>query len=998
LNDYKKAELLQRIKAFNNREAVDRFFIYLEQLKDHLGFADYDNRLVLNVRNDYRKRFSVNLGSLLVLSLSQEHGDLVMQFRITREAFEQMAVEYPMENAFPDSKHPKTLVAGIKLSTLSRQGLPEGIINSWLECCTAVLPVKLRQNVSRDHIPLMWAMIGNSNLYQQIMTEAGTYESSSPDVDHRRRKLIRDYKDRIRRDRNAGEIYKWELLSKQHWNLDAPDFLQMIKSIPFRNLVYPMGIAALHHIAAERGPQLRDAFKQLFDENIELAERLEGFRLETERLYREIEPKLKPHQEERSIATYLTYYAPDKYAFYKWSFYAKYCKLSGIAQAPAGERYQHYLGLLQQFIDGYVRNDSELIELSKSTLPPGSFEDPGLLLLGQDILYTTLDLGERTFISVIEELKELLKDDELLRDFTFGPQKGYAIKGEGETYVWIADAQKVIGNIDAHYEIVIRSDEHKRPAYFVDLHFESSDASNNMRFEHAIGNSLPAGLSWIPWHRKANSIGATKGIAPGADDLVEQLASNLRYLEEQMGDRIRSIIHPANTLSSEKNPLVKHPLNQILYGPPGTGKTYSSITHALAIIDGQSIDHYKDDDRRAEFKARFDSLLVHDWTNPKGQIGFITFHQSMAYEDFIEGIKPLKPDAGDTHVRYDVVPGIFKRMCELAIQKHSSPDFEEAYAAFVNEVRESEGLTLHTPRQRKPFNIRMSEGNSCVITSMNEGATDTTVTKDVVRKYLVDGDIGHWESYIVPIGEYIRSRYSLDIRMDDASQKPFILIIDEINRGNVSQIFGELITLIEEGKRTAQPEALIATLPYSRQTFSVPSNLYIIGTMNTADRSVEALDTALRRRFTFVPMMPEPAKLKGRDIGIDLESMLDTINKRLAVLLDEDRTIGHAWLMGVKDIAGLQDVFATKIIPLLQEFFYHDLGKIGLVLGSSFVKAEPVAQSIFADFKAASDTASSYRGTMKFSIRPQADWRFDTIANNVVAALTSQALENGAGN
>jgi len=183
-----------------------------------------------------------------------------------------------------------------------------------------------------------------------------------------------------------------------------------------------------------------------------------------------------------------------------------------------------------------------------------------------------------------------------------------------------------------------------------------------------------------------------------------------------------------------------------------------------------------------------------------------------------------------------------------------------------------------------------------------------------------------------------------------------VLIIDEINRGNVAAIFGELITLIEPDKREGMPEAMNTILPYSKNWFAVPPNIHLLCTMNTADRSVEAMDTALRRRFTFVEMKPNAALVRPNVNepmwhGVDLEKMLITINNRIELLLNKEYAIGHAYFMNIRNFDDLKEVFATKIIPLLEEYFYGDYAKVGLVLGNSFVKQKTVeADNVFADF------------------------------------------------
>lgn len=171
---------------------------------------------------------------------------------------------------------------------------------------------------------------------------------------------------------------------------------------------------------------------------------------------------------------------------------------------------------------------------------------------------------------------------------------------------------------------------------------------------------------------------------------------------------------------------------------------------------------------------------------------------------------------------------------------------------------------------------------------------------------------------------------------NDNSLKPYLIIIDEINRGNVSKIFGELITLIEPSKRIGESEGLKVTLPYSGEKFGVPKNVYIVGTMNTADRSITSLDTALRRRFEFVEMMPDAEELeKSKYKDVNLKKLLEAINTRIEYLLDREKTIGHAFFIGAENLNNLKNVFQNKIIPLLQEYFYDDYALIDVVLNKN---------------------------------------------------------------
>ncbi|WP_324023456.1 McrB family protein [Aeromonas caviae] len=200
-----------------------------------------------------------------------------------------------------------------------------------------------------------------------------------------------------------------------------------------------------------------------------------------------------------------------------------------------------------------------------------------------------------------------------------------------------------------------------------------------------------------------------------------------------------------------------------------------------------------------------------------------------------------------------------------------------------------------------------------------------------LEPYLVNG----YNNILAPLVEHLLSSEG-GSREAEPSSDARVLIIDEINRGNVSRIFGELITLIEPSKRAGAAEALSTTLPYSKQPFSVPNNIYLIGTMNTADRSLAGLDIALRRRFDFEEMPPKAELLDGVVIEqeghkVDVGRLLRTLNQRIEVLLDRDHCLGHAYFMPLKGdptLARLESIFRNQILPLLQEYFFEDWQRI----------------------------------------------------------------------
>ncbi len=443
----------------------------------------------------------------------------------------------------------------------------------------------------------------------------------------------------------------------------------------------------------------------------------------------------------------------------------------------------------------------------------------------------------------------------------------------------------------------------------------------------------------------------------------------IEELEEDLEEEKDLVINPFSQFNL--------PLNQILYGPPGTGKTYNTINSAIRIANPE----FNLNQERVVIKAEYHRLVE------AGQIVFTTFHQSMSYEDFIEGIKPeIEEDSeGYKNVIYEIQNGIFKLISQKAQQKRLKEEtvnyqftFDDAWGFIINEstlgleTKNPIHLSIQTPNlglkivdvtekgnlKLKP--IYSEEAKEYIVSysrtkKLQEAFPDLSVIKNIDKEFraVIGGSnsTAYW-AVINYINDKINSRQTSTTKERILPSLPHVLIIDEINRGNVSQIFGELITLIEENKRLGNPEELQITLPYSKEKFGVPSNLYIIGTMNTADRSVEALDTALRRRFSFVEMMPDVEVVEKENFkDYPRVEIMQKINQRIELLLDKNYILGHSYF--IKD--DFKSSFNNEIIPLLQEYFYNDCGKIGLILGKGFVREKEISKgnspNVFADFE-----------------------------------------------
>nr|WP_227500157.1 AAA family ATPase [Acinetobacter venetianus] len=428
---------------------------------------------------------------------------------------------------------------------------------------------------------------------------------------------------------------------------------------------------------------------------------------------------------------------------------------------------------------------------------------------------------------------------------------------------------------------------------------------------------------------------------------INSLTDLEKFCEWYELDTHQSIDNSNSKVNKEMSNKILQPLNRILFGAAGTGKTFNTINHAISIIEDKSLEELQTETRE-ELKKRFDNY------KNQGQIKFVTFHQSFSYEDFVEGIRAKTDDQGN--LTYDEESGVFKELCEDAEAEIKLKKVNEltpteisingAIDNLINRAKNEE-IIFHTKRGME---IRVTSNSSGTLFSLTSKDNNIRLSTRHIRNYLkTQSDIiVDQKSYEWAIANSLRSEIKYEKKM--VQPKPYILIIDEINRGNISRIFGELITLIEDSKRQGAEEALSVTLPYSKEEFSIPHNLYLIGTMNSSDRSLTGLDIALRRRFTFIEMPPRPELLDNLEIdGVNVQELLTVINQRIEILLDRDHCLGHANFMSLEQqptLENLSNIFKQKVIPQLQEYFFDDWAKINLVLnGNGMLKPKPVETS-----------------------------------------------------
>jgi hypothetical protein len=414
-----------------------------------------------------------------------------------------------------------------------------------------------------------------------------------------------------------------------------------------------------------------------------------------------------------------------------------------------------------------------------------------------------------------------------------------------------------------------------------------------------------------------------------AGDIVTKTLTDITKYPDYV-ERLSKLLKIELSETASKNVYMEHPLNAILYGPPGTGKTYNTVLRASEIIENRKIDSYSE--ALAIFKAN-----LHE------QIEFITFHQNYSYEDFIQGLRP--DTENDNQLTFDRKDGIFKVIADKALQNLENSErppvakrtFEEVFNEFINPLVEDEVEEIEVKMKKVSYFITAITNKSIDFRKASGGTAHTLSIGTLKKMYVAESvlDIQGLASYYSPLLESL-----LKIGKDSSGKKAeikrknYVIIIDEINRANISRVFGELITLIEPDKRSHGAIPMEAKLP-SGDSFVVPSNLFIIGTMNTADKSIALLDIALRRRFEFEAMYPK-YEIEGQEIyDVDI---LKKINEQIIKSKGHDFQIGHAYFMGEnKDLISRMN---KKVIPLLLEYYMNDEKEVKGILLSSGLAIE----------------------------------------------------------
>ncbi|MFR8469834.1 AAA family ATPase [Eisenbergiella tayi] len=811
------------------------------------------------------------------------------------------------------------------------------------------------------------------------------------------------------------ERYKWEAIGwyKSHWDIETADFAGMF-SVAFSkasnllaaNMYYPYKVACEF---AENEPEtVRALFKELYDERVPLGKRYDDFRdgfKKYLKVLQEREPvhmmHLNHYQDLHAVSVYLTFEFPGTYYLYKAKVYNSFKNLTGYVEDRGKVRSVVWkienCNRMCSEVWKTVKKDQELLAMSKKRLTADCFRDEEGYLLAMDVVF----LGS--------QLKNEIDKPQNVEEEYWPSSDEYNTGMTKEVWLAILKDSSITSKENlVMFKRMIELGGESTCAHLADVYGRTHNYYNLLASRFCervkIKEALPDCLN----QRGENKLWPVAFIGkPIVEDGNNRFLWKIRdELEEALEELDLDNIYTEEEDLSDTD-VAK---NTILYGPPGTGKTYSTVIYAVAIIEKKTLASVRKEPYE-DILERFNTYKKDGFiesTTFHQSYGYEEFIEG------IRPVMESETEENE-EIRYDVCAGIFKKFCECAnlpvinkeadIGLNNSPTIWKVSldGTYDNPTRTEclenghirIGWDEYGPKIDASTDFSKSGGRNVLnafIYKMKIGdvvlSCYSNTTIDAVG--IVTGEYEWCDGYenlkrlrnvkwiVKGIHEDIlaanggrtltlSSVYRLTVSLADVmaiiekyrdgssvvkpNHKNYVFIIDEINRGNISKIFGELITLIETSKRVGQLEETTVILPYSQRPFGVPDNVYLIGTMNTADRSIAAIDTALRRRFHFREMQPDAEVLENIFVeDLSIRDMFVRMNKRISVLYDREHTIGHAYFLPLKKeptIETLADIFANNIIPLLQEYFYEDYEKIRLVLGDNN-KKNPEEQFIIA--------------------------------------------------
>ena len=813
------------------------------------------------------------------------------------------------------------------------------------------------------------------------------------------RRIIRQYKDSFE-TWFPQERYKWRAVQcfQDHWYPERKGFAEVLRNslaqasnLLDANNSYPRKM--IEYFAEKEPDTVHKMFQQLLNSEEDITTRIQHFEQAADALlvrHRSKESMKQHFQNDRTVCAYLFFAHPDRYFLYQYGKLKAFLSEIGsdiLCKMGDKQNVIAYQEIAEKVLRS-VQQDSELlnmVQMELDKLGSAYYPDTEHHLLADDVIY----FGSRLYKSDYWPLQtdydpEISAEQwgDLLTDSTVCTAENLAILQKirqlgGESTC--KQLSQELGGSPAHYNgslVQLARRVHEK----TDCPLARNDDDEQ---------------KWWPI------------LFLGRSALPEQPGTYSWKLRDELEDALELLTQKEVTGS------MSFAKNTILYGPPGTGKTYQTVNYAVAIIEGKDLKEVQAEDHervleryrqyrqegRIEFTTFHQSFGYEDFIEgirPK----FLNEEEDgknegeVAYEiadgifkRFCAKAQPPAVDPNQNPYGFSISPTIWKVSLANTGDNPVRTYCMEHGCIRIGWDEYGEAITDETDYHSggkavlNAFLSRMQPGDivlSCysarsidavgVVIGEPEWHNEFDHYKRLRKvKWLIRGKDIPIDDFRLEKNLTLSTVYRLNTTVENVievldrhgfsavlpargTKGPYVFIIDEINRGNISKIFGELITLIEPAKRLGQSEALQAKLPFSHELFGISDNVYLLGTMNTADRSIALLDTALRRRFSFVEMMPDSSVLDGIKVdGISISGILTILNRRIEVLFDREHTLGHAYFMPKApqqslSLQTLGEIFRDKVIPLLQEYFYDDYEKIRLVLGD---RKRPEQQQFF---------------------------------------------------